>query len=101
MGTPPDSQWLEGGEAFEVHSILDHRISRVRRGMHTVSEKQFLVRWVGYGPAEDRWVREENLNKGGPLHHWVEYMERFPDAFLSKVWATVQVATVGAAEHIC
>ena len=61
--------------------------------MHTVSEKQFMVRWLGYGPAGGRWVREENLNKGGALRHWTDYIEKFHEATLSRVWATVQIAT--------
>ena len=54
-----------------------------------MSEKQFLMRWEGYGPAEDRWVQEENLNRGGTLHQWTDYSEKFTEAALLKAWATV------------
>ena len=33
MGTPPESRWLEGGEEYVVHAILDHRWQRVPRSI--------------------------------------------------------------------
>ena len=45
--------------------------------------------WASRGPMG----KGGKPNRGGPLHHWVEYMEKYPDAFLTKVWATVQIAT--------
>ena len=92
MGTPPESQWLEGGEEHVVDSILDHRWQRVHRGHETVPEKKFLVRWKGHGPAEDTWVWEENLNIGGTLKHWRDYVALYPDPEPPKGWGTVRAA---------
>lgn len=41
-------------ESFEVASILG---SRVRHG-----KRQFKIRWKGFGPADDTWEDEENVD---------------------------------------
>ncbi|KNZ80324.1 Testis-specific chromodomain protein Y 2, partial [Termitomyces sp. J132] len=40
---------------YEVDEILD---SRVVRG-----QLQYLVRWKGYGPEDDTWEPQKNLNR--------------------------------------
>jgi transposase InsO family protein len=50
----------EGGEWFEIDSILAHREVRVR-GNRTVT--QYLVRWKGYGPELDEWRDEEGVTE--------------------------------------
>lgn len=42
------------GDIYEVESIVDCRI------IHGV--RRFRVRWVGYGPEDDTWEEESNLN---------------------------------------
>ncbi|XP_034249602.1 chromobox protein homolog 3 isoform X2 [Thrips palmi] len=49
-----DDSDSDGPESFEVESILD---SRVRHG-----KQQFKIRWKGYGPADDTWEDEENVD---------------------------------------
>ncbi len=44
---------VDGEEEWEVEAILDSR----KRGR----TKEWLVRWKGFGPADDEWLRKENL----------------------------------------
>lgn len=39
---------------YEVDFIVNHKIVRKQR--------QFLVRWKGYPPSHDSWVKEQSLN---------------------------------------
>ena len=41
---------------FEVEALLQHR----SRG----DSRQYLVRWLGYGPEHDEWIHEEELANG-------------------------------------
>ena len=42
---------------YEVEKIVSERY--VKRGNRRI--KQYLVRWLGYGPDEDRWKSEKEL----------------------------------------
>jgi len=53
----------EGIEEFAVEHIIDER--RRGRGM------QYLVRWVGYGPEEDRWLPRRELDECKALDDWL------------------------------
>ena len=55
--TRPPPELVSGEEEYEIEAILKHR-SR-KRGRKTVRE--YLIRWIGYGPSEDSWEPEENL----------------------------------------
>ena len=45
--TPPEPIQIEGEEHFELEALLKHR----SRG----NSRQYLVRWLGYGPEHDDW----------------------------------------------
>jgi hypothetical protein len=54
--TDPKDVAMHDAEEFEVESILSHRGDKTRR-----STMEFLVRWTGYGPEEDKWLPYENV----------------------------------------
>ena len=51
--TVPEPVLLSDGEEWEVEKILDER---TRKG-----KKQYLVRWLGFGPMEDSWQSEVDI----------------------------------------
>lgn len=55
---PPPPIELEDSLEYEVERILDHR--EVKRG-HNRIRKEFLVKWLGYGPEHNTWEPESNL----------------------------------------
>lgn len=55
---PPPPILLRDEEEFEVERILDSRMHRRGRGTH---ELQYLVKWKGYGDAENTWEPAANL----------------------------------------
>ena len=57
---PPPPILIEGEEEFEVDRILDHRDRKLRK---KGSARQFLVKWLGYGPEHNSWEPEKNLHK--------------------------------------
>ena len=44
---------IDGNQEFMVEAIIRHR----RRG----SGWQYLIRWEGYGPEHDEWLKEDDL----------------------------------------
>jgi hypothetical protein len=56
---------------FEVEAILAHRDRRYR-GDHV--KRQYLVQWKGYGPDENLWIPEANLEGSPELLH--EYLQK-------------------------
>ena len=50
---PPEPVELEGQLEYEIETIKAHR----RKGRRL----QFLVGWLGYSPAHDKWLDEEAL----------------------------------------
>jgi ''chromo'' (CHRromatin Organisation MOdifier) domain./Integrase core domain. len=59
---------LEGMEEYAIEKIMDER----RRGRGF----QYLVRWVGYGPEEDRWLPRRELEDCQALDRWLEDGEK-------------------------
>ena len=68
---PPPTQIVEGQEEFVVDRILDHCVMRTRGSKK--KEMHWLVRWKGYGPEEDLWLKERNINAGGINAIWRAY----------------------------
>lgn len=54
---PPPTILIEGEEEFEVDRILDRRDRPLRKGQ----QRQYLVKWLGYGPEHNTWEPEQNL----------------------------------------
>ena len=44
---------VEGEPQYEVDSLLRHRTKR--------GGTRYLVRWTGYGPERDDWLREDDI----------------------------------------
>ena len=53
----------EGNKEYYVRDIIDER----KRGRGY----QYLVRWVGYGPEEDRWIAGSELKDTEALNVWL------------------------------
>ena len=51
---PPVTLFLDGDEQFEIEAVLAVREPRHNR-------KEFLVKWLGYGPEHNTWEPEKNL----------------------------------------
>jgi hypothetical protein len=63
---PPIPDLIDGDEEFEVEEILSHRTNHKRT--------EYLVRFVGYGPEDDLWLPEKNLQNAQTILQ--EYHDR-------------------------
>jgi len=79
---PPPTQVVEGQEEFVVERILDHCVMRTRGSRK--KEMHWLVRWKGYGPEEDLWLKERSINTGGTNSIWKEYENKRKQRVLSE-----------------
>lgn len=55
-GNPPEifqPDLIDGEEEWEIESLLDKRVNR--------NKLEYLVRWRGYGPADDQWIQKSEL----------------------------------------
>jgi hypothetical protein len=59
--------FVEDEEEYFVDRILDER--KQGRGV------QYLVRWLGYGPEEDRWLPGRELAECEALDIWLAKQE--------------------------
>jgi transposase InsO family protein len=79
---PPPPIELENSLEFEVERLLDHR--QVKRGRSKSLKKEFLVKWLGYGPEHNTWEPESNLTHC--------------DEILTGYWKWVRESQQGVAE---
>ena len=59
----PPTRDLKATEEYEVEAILGHRMT----GKRKANRRMFLVRWKGYGPADDSWVTDYDLRNAAQL----------------------------------
>jgi hypothetical protein len=65
---PPAPIYFEdGAPIYEVEAVMDHREVSRRKGQVT---KQYLIKWKGYGPENNTWEPERNLNKAALESYW-------------------------------
>ena len=64
LSNPQPVVTLDGLEEFLVQDIIDAR----RRGR----SRQYLVRWVGYGPKHDHWLAGSILKDCKALSIWLD-----------------------------
>jgi hypothetical protein len=65
---PPAPIYVEDGvPIYEVEAVMDHREVSRRKGQVT---KQYLIKWKGYGPENNTWEPERNLNKAALESYW-------------------------------
>jgi hypothetical protein len=71
----PPPVMVEGYVEHEVEEILSHRFSGRSKKL------QFLVKWVGYGPEENRWTDEVDLTSDGKYDNQaiVDYWDKLAE----------------------
>ena len=89
--TVPPTELVGGKEEHVVERILRHRwVSHNGQNV-----KEWLVSWVGKSDAEDKWLRQDRLNRGGINSIWKQYEKH---EGLGGPWKTVKA--VGMREAI-
>ena len=53
---PPELIQVEGDDHFKLEALLKHR----SRG----NSWQYLVRWLGYSPEQNKWIHKEEVADG-------------------------------------
>ncbi len=64
--TDPTAIAQKRDRVYEVDSVLSHS-----GDFKTKATLQFLVRWLGYGPAADTWEGWDNVRRLEPLHRYL------------------------------
>jgi hypothetical protein len=67
---PPPPVDVDGLEEYEVEKLLAHR--------HSGRQREFLVKWVGYGPEENTWEPLKHLKNCPEV--LAEYYAQLPPA---------------------
>ena len=66
---PPD---VEGEElTYEIEKIIDSALTRNKRGI------QYRVRWKGYPPSEDQWIKSSELGNAREVIE--DFHHRYPN----------------------
>jgi len=60
---PPPPIQIDGEDFWEMEAIIDAAV----RGRGRNRKKHYLVRWRGYGPEEDRWIPESEMENAEAL----------------------------------
>ena len=81
--TKPPPLMVEGNEEYEVERILTHK--DLRNGT-----RQYLVRWVGYGPESDTYFNESKLT------HCRETVQKYLDTLLPEQGSGLRQAAMKA-----
>jgi hypothetical protein len=69
---PPAPVVVDGEEEWHVEAILGHKVIKEGRKDPTYD---FLVRWKGYGPTDDTWEPQENVENTVAME---EYRTKVP-----------------------
>ena len=72
MGPPPPPIVIDGEEENEVEEILTHKPKTGR-------PKEYLIKWVGYGPEHNLWIPASDMQNSQELVE--EYKKRIHAAW--------------------
>ncbi len=61
---PPPPDLIEGEEHYKVEKVLNNRQRNVRgrRGEPARRVTDYFIKWKGYGPESNSWVREDDMD---------------------------------------
>ncbi len=61
---PPPPDLIDGEEHYEIEKVLDSRERKVRgrAGEPWRWTTDYFVKWKGYGPESNTWVRESDMD---------------------------------------
>ena len=62
-GEPPSSIFYEDNPEWEVEAITGHKYV----GQKSSRTVRYCIRWKGYPPEHDSWVKESRLAKAGDI----------------------------------
>jgi cleavage and polyadenylation specificity factor subunit 1 len=65
--TDPRTIALKDQHFFDVEKILKHKGNIKRK-----NSLSFLVRWIGYGPEDDQWIKWSELRTNIALHNYLK-----------------------------
>jgi hypothetical protein len=67
FGEEKSTKAKKGNDEFEVERVLDHRKDK--------SGTSYLIRWRGFGPQDDSWVAEKDLQADRCLAEYKRHLE--------------------------
>ncbi len=78
---PPDL--IDGFEHYKVEKVLDSRRHKVRGKAREpwCSVTDYFVKWKGYGPESNSWVREDNMDANELIE---EFLTKHIDMVINK-----------------
>ncbi len=89
---PPLPDLIEGEEHYEVKKVLNSRQQRVwgRQGEPLWGVTDYFVKWKGYGPESNSWVREDDMDADKLIKEFL--MEHIDLVTTDKPDATIIIA---------